>query len=292
MRKEYLSKYLFNENELIRGFFNIAPYESDMHSHDFWEISYVYEGGGVCYMGNQSSPVKCGSVLFAAPNTPHCFISHSHKEGSPLRICSIVFKQNYLELFMQNFQNISELKEHALFNLIEKNAHFSIIVYDDNASNLRHLIWLITHEYNHYTAGSKEIIQAAMLSLFIGITRQYEYQSGNSTDMVTKNLILDELLKYINANYGSRLSLELLASHAHLSREYLCRYFKKQIGINISDYILEVRINKAMEMLRNTTHTITDIGIFCGYPSVSSFQRSFKKYTGITPSEYRGSAYE
>lgn len=291
MERKYQSCDFFNEQETLRGYFTVAQREKDMHSHDFWEISYVYEGCGLCYLENRAIPVKGGFVLFAAPKASHCFLSQSQKEGSPLKICSIIFTENYQNDFIANYHRVNELKGHSLFLKIQKGTPFSLLLNDDNAQNIRHLMWLITHEYNHYTAGSKEIIQSSMLSLYISITRLYEYQLGKSTPMITKNSILDELLKYIRTNYGSKLSLDLLASQAHLSREYLCRYFKKQTGKNISDFILEVRMEKAKEMLRTTTHTITDIGLYCGYPSVSSFQRSFKKSVHMTPSEYRNATY-
>ena len=287
MEREYTNQDFFSEEENLRGYFTVAQREIDMHSHSFWEISYVYEGCGLCYTENGAFPVRGGSLLFVAPGTTHCFVSQPQKEGTPLKLCSIIFTKDYYNGIAPKYEQISELKGHSLLSKLQKRTPFSLIINDDNAQNLRHLMWLITHEYNHYTAGSKEITHYSILSLFIAITRLYEYQLGKSMPMVTKNLILDELLKYIRTNYGSKLSLDLLASHTHLSREYLCRYFKKQTGKNISDYILEVRMEKAKEMLRTTTHTITEIGIYCGYPSVSSFQRSFRKSENMTPSEYR-----
>lgn len=287
MKKEYTNQVFFNESEHLRGYFTVAPQEADIHPHPFWEISYVYEGCGFFYSQNETLPVKEGSVLFTAPKTPHYFLSQPQEEGSPLRLCSIIFTKDYYQFLAPHYEKIAEIKGYSLFTKIQKETPFSILLNDDNAQNIRHLMWLITHEYNHYTTGSIEITHASMLSLFIIVTRQYEYQLGKSLPMVTKNYILDELLKYIGTNYGSKLSLDLLASHTHLSREYLCRYFKKQTGKNISDYILEVRIKKAKEMLRSTTHSITEIGIYCGFPSVSSFQKGFKKSECITPSEYR-----
>ena len=105
--------------------------------------------------------------------------------------------------------------------------------------------------------------------------------------MVSERFDIDELLKYISINYGSKLSLDLLAANMHLSREYLCRYFKKHTGKTIFDYIREVRIAQAKHLLRTSSHPIADIGAFCGYPSVSSFQRAFRAEEGISPGEFR-----
>ena len=73
----------------------------------------------------------------------------------------------------------------------------------------------------------------------------------------------------------------------HLSREYLSRYFKRYTGKNISETLLEVRMYHAKEMLITTTHAVDDIGLYCGYTSSSNFQKAFKKYTGMSPREFR-----
>lgn len=72
-----------------------------------------------------------------------------------------------------------------------------------------------------------------------------------------------------------------------MSREYLSRKFKSYTGTDISDFIAEIRIERAKQLLRSSTHSITDISSYCGYTSLGNFQMFFKKLTGFTPSEYR-----
>lgn len=285
--KHKTNQIYFADDEALRGYFDTAAVSQALHSHPFWELSYAYEGMGSCHTDSGVIPMQTGSLLLCSPDALHCLSSLSEKEHSPLRFCSIIFTSDFFNSLFAELETLTEIKEYSLFQLLKKGIPFSLSIQDDNALNLRHLIWLITHEYNHFTSGSRQIITHSMLCCMICLIRLLETQSGRTTSMITKNAILDDLLKYIRANYGSRLTLAQLAQYTHLSREYLCRYFKKQTGKNISEYILEVRMEKAKDMLRTTTHTVTDIACHCGYPSVSSFQRCFKTCTGMTPGQYR-----
>lgn len=115
----------------------------------------------------------------------------------------------------------------------------------------------------------------------------YEYKNSSLSGVVSKSHEIDELAKYIRANFSYNLSLDFLAQHMHLSREYLSRYFKKHMGKTISEYLLEVRIEKAKQMLRTSSYSISDICEHCGYTSVGNFQKAFKKVTSVSPSAYR-----
>ena len=81
--------------------------------------------------------------------------------------------------------------------------------------------------------------------------------------------------------------MDFLAEQAHMSREYLSRKFKSYTGTNLSDFIAEVRIERARQLLRSSAHSVTDISSYCGYTSLGNFQRFFKKLVGCSPSEYR-----
>ena len=164
---------------------------------------------------------------------------------------------------------------------------FCLHLTDDNAKNVKNLMWLIAHEYNHFTVGSELIIENTILDLLIIITRLYEYRLKKASPTVSRNNEIDRLMKYMRSNFGYKLTLDFLAEQIHLSREYLSRYFKQYTGKTISEFLMEIRISKAKEMLRTSSHSVEDIGAYCGYPSVSNFQKAFKKATGLSPSGYR-----
>lgn len=92
---------------------------------------------------------------------------------------------------------------------------------------------------------------------------------------------------YINKNYSSALSVEMLASQVYLTPDYLSRLFKKSTKKSLSQYIRQVRMEKASELLRTTTLKVIDVGIEVGYPNYSYFCQSFREYYGKSPEKYR-----
>ncbi|GKX28807.1 hypothetical protein SH1V18_12870 [Vallitalea longa] len=94
--------------------------------------------------------------------------------------------------------------------------------------------------------------------------------------------------KYILENLDNDLSLIVLAELVNLNPSYLSRLFKSHTKINLYDYILDMRMLKAKDMLLKSGEKIQDIAIAVGYESAPSFTRAFRKYTGKTPTDYRG----
>ena len=82
-------------------------------------------------------------------------------------------------------------------------------------------------------------------------------------------------------------SLQLIADHFGMSLSNFSYYFKKTMGQNFKEYIDRLRIQKSIELLRNTDETLESISQQTGYSNTSSFIRSFKKNVGTTPGQYR-----
>jgi len=83
------------------------------------------------------------------------------------------------------------------------------------------------------------------------------------------------------------LSLENVASYVGLSKAYVSRLFKSKIGKKYIDYLTDVRMEKAMQLLAYTDMTLKDIIKQIGYCDVRSFQKKFKLLYGLTPAKYR-----
>lgn len=285
MNTKFLDKDFFDENENIRAFFCRAHSEKNMHSHEFWEIGYIYEGIGKHHTNEGSKTIKAGEFILIKPGARHSVTAP--QKGAPTRVCNCLFTQNYFEMLIQEYWNVSGLADYTLHDMLLGSEPFCLHLSDDNAKNVKHLMWLIAHEYNHFTVGSELIIKTAMLDLLVIITRLYEYSIKKAAPTVSRNDEIDRLMKYMRSNFGYKLTLGFLAEQVHLSREYLARYFKQYTGKTVLEFLTEIRISKAKEMLRTSSHSVEDIGAYCGYPSVSNFQKAFKKATGLSPSGYR-----
>jgi len=95
------------------------------------------------------------------------------------------------------------------------------------------------------------------------------------------------VLSYIHENYQQELSLNDLSRVIFLSPDYFSRVFKEQVGYTFSEYILNLRVKKAQELLAYTDLPVGEIGRNVGYPDPNYFSRVFGRSTGLSPSRYR-----
>ena len=99
--------------------------------------------------------------------------------------------------------------------------------------------------------------------------------------------IIIKLLDHIEQNYQKDLNLKEISDILNINSIYLGQLFQKEIGILFSDYINNFRINKAKDLLSNTSLKASEIGELVGYSNKNYFYRKFKSIVGITPSEWR-----
>ncbi len=96
-----------------------------------------------------------------------------------------------------------------------------------------------------------------------------------------------ESISYIHDHYTEDIHIEFLAELEHYNASYYTEWFKKQMGMTPKEYIQQLRIKKAKELIVDTDYSMIQIGLMVGYQHPSSFSRAFKDLTGLSPNEYR-----
>lgn len=102
-----------------------------------------------------------------------------------------------------------------------------------------------------------------------------------------ENNPMHDIVQYIEQNYASALSLQEIAGKFYVSREYISRRFKQEYGINFSDFICTVRIDKAKLLMQNPLIKLSQISEMVGFHDVKYFSKVFKKQVGVSPKDYR-----
>jgi two-component system response regulator YesN len=102
----------------------------------------------------------------------------------------------------------------------------------------------------------------------------------------TSKKLVHEISEYINNNYQNNITLDDLAKTTNFNKYYICKKFKKETGTNIMNYIMEMRINKAKELLLKGDDRIYKVAQSVGFNDTSYFSLIFKKITGKTPKEF------
>ncbi len=112
------------------------------------------------------------------------------------------------------------------------------------------------------------------------------YANIHQTNMEDPTIFL--IKEYIGKNYSNiHLSLKDISSYVHLSVSYMCTFFKTQTGTTLNQYITDYRMETAKQLLEDARNPIADISTLVGYSNSNYFGKSFKKYTGFSPSQFR-----
>ena len=140
----------------------------------------------------------------------------------------------------------------------------------------------------------KKVINAEELDEVIDIIRDFVknlIEENTSSRSDNSELLIKKAVQYINDNYNQKISLEDIAGYVGISKYYFSVLFKKEKDITFSSYLNTVRIEKAKQLLKNPQATINDVVDEVGFNDAQYFSKTFKKYVGLTVTEYR-SKYE
>lgn len=94
-------------------------------------------------------------------------------------------------------------------------------------------------------------------------------------------------LHYLRMNYNQKITLNDLANETHISKFHLSRLFRRALGVSPIEYLMSIRVNKAKELLRQTTYTVSQISEKIGLENTSYFIKLFRRHEKMSPGEYR-----
>lgn len=114
----------------------------------------------------------------------------------------------------------------------------------------------------------------------------YYFEFMEKSKGVHMGVEVKHAIKFVRENYSASIKLSDIADTIGLNESYLSRLFKKQVGVNFSDYVNQTRLSKAKELLNENQLPIYEIARQVGYNSESYFSRIFKQYEGLSPKQY------
>lgn len=108
-----------------------------------------------------------------------------------------------------------------------------------------------------------------------------------SIEQESRNPYVNEILHYIQEHFTEQITLEQIAEKIHLTVPYCCNLVKQELGTTIYKIILKERLLLAQDYLLQGEKSLQEISYLCGFNDYSHFSKSFKKFTGVLPSQYR-----
>ena len=145
----------------------------------------------------------------------------------------------------------------------------------------------IYEENTKNTKCSEILVQANILQIYGLLLRFFESGEEGIKKEKTKMLSFQKALEYISENYSENLTLTDLAKKLNYSPGYVSTMFLACTGVNFKYYLDNIRINKALDLLKTSEMTIAEIAILCGYENIRTFNNTFKRIIGLAPTEVK-----
>ncbi len=253
--------------------------EPVMHSHEFFEMFYVYSGVCECYYEDSVYTLRPGSLCLL--NT--CCRHRVRNIGDESLIYNIMLRRSVLLAEL-----LPVLGENDLFfsffldSLHSPAAGPNIILFSlESGEAAERWIFNLIREYRLRLPNSQSMMKLMYASLLVELSRKY--QSGPPA---ARGPDFAGIASYISEHWNA-VTLKGLSAEFHLSQSSLSRLFRRRVGADFSDYIRRFRMERAARLLLRTALPIEEIAAICGYSQRSSFEKEFKKYAASTPSAYR-----
>jgi AraC-like DNA-binding protein/mannose-6-phosphate isomerase-like protein (cupin superfamily) len=269
-RREYVT---YMEDSSVRVWHADTPWHYEMHDHSAVEMVLVLEGTVTYTVRDSVYEVRKGEVLIVPPDTLH---ELSMGENSA----------RYLYLFepepILSMRDINAMSEHfhRVFHLRDgSDAHMRI----------RELLLKIQNVYEKHEQMWNAMCYSYFLRIYTVLGQRYlsGVRPRSKMERSVDSEVVNAAMTYINSHYKEDLSLEDVSGFAGFSRYYFSRSFKKQTGSSFKDYLIQKRLQVAMDLLIQTKMQMREVAQESGFGSVATFNRVFRERKGCTPTQYR-----
>lgn len=226
---------------------------------------YCVKGNGEFIIKNKKFILSQGEVALLYPDEPHSYRGLS--DDWTLHIFAVSGS------LCANLLKVLHMQESNVYHLTDKEIFLTHI------QTLSHIYEC--HTMNKNLAFSKETYNF-ILDLSTCITQI------DTRVAILENELIRRMTLYLEENYAAPFSLSMLSEYMHLSKEYLCTFFKKEMNQTILQYLLGIRINHArIFLIQYPEKKNYEIGQMCGFESPSYFIKVFHRTMGCTPEEYK-----
>jgi len=225
---------------------------------DFIDITYITKGSAVYTVNDQKVTVEEGDLLCIPLGSKRSAMSYD-----PMNF----------ECFAANFYLHTHLGEQAILPLPIKS---NVGINPEIISQYRKLneSWLSRHI--GYMMRTR--------AMFMLILQRYMSMLVYDVDAYNFDIRIKHAIRYITDNYANQITIASVANSVSLNQVYFGALFKKETRSTFRDYLNQVRLNQAEDMLRTGKWNVTEVAQNCGFTDVFYFSRLFKKYKGIPPS--------
>ena len=283
MKAHYQHLGLEGEHTLLQAFWVKAPaFGFHWHYHPEYEITCVKHGRGTRLVGDNVNAFGAGDFVLMGSNLPHTWISDDDFNQSPDQM-EVAVLQFHPGLFAPTVLKLPEMEPiHRLLNKAGKGIQFNPQQSSEAASILYRLI---------DSTGFERFSLFLSLLNYLGESTTSVQLASNAYSPRLNNTMEARILRvcrYVHENFMNPIKLETIAQLANMNPTSFCRFFRKSTGQSFFEYINDLRVGKACNLLLDKQNlSISEVAYKSGFNSQTLFNRIFRRKKDMTPRSFR-----
>lgn len=254
-----------------------AEFDYSIHYHSDYEINLVLDTYGKRIIGDSEELFSSLDLVFIGPNIPHAW---KGVKTNGNHVITIQFSESILDFPILKKRQFKQIKE--LLHDSKRGVSFP----EETKLEIKKRILELTK-----TQGFNTILEFLSILHILSISeKQLLMDSAYDTESIarkSKSRRIEKVCNFIDNNYQKEIRLTDVSKMVNMSDSAFSHFFKKKTNSTFIDYLINIRIAKACQLLSKTTHTIGEVCFTCGFNNLSNFIRIFKKRKKCTPGEYR-----
>lgn len=293
---KYMSKTLYYKHKIenllvINKIVTIHYFEFDKkfkshgEAHDFWEMVYTDKEEIICTTDNATILLQQGEALFHKPNEFHT-LSTNNKTAPNVFIISFECKSEAMSFFNNKRLKIkNELKKYIYLIIKEAKSTFKLPAFNPDLKKLE-----LSDKPN---LGGQQLIRINLEMLLIMLMRS-ELEKKNTNELfLPKEEFSDHLsnsiINLLENHIYENININEICKDLNYSKSFICTEFKKATGHTIINYFLNLKIDAAKKMIRETDNNFSQISNMLMFDCPNYFCKTFRRFTNMTPKQYKNS---
>lgn len=263
--------------------FVLKAFPTNWHYHPEFELILISQGYGKRFVGNCVTDFKDGEIVLIGENVPHFHMSDIAFNENNDMFCFSEVIQFRREVFPESMESMMEFdKISRLFERSKKG-----VLFKDEG-----VVREVRRAFASFESlkGLDALVELYRILHVLGKS-SYDYLSSAEYDhqylQYKDNTPVQRTYQFVMNNFKEQITLQEIADYAGQNRTALCRNFKQNTGKTIFNFLLDVRVEFAYKLLKNSDFNITQIAFESGFCNISHFNNKFKEISGLTPTEYR-----
>jgi len=250
-----------------------------LHEHDFHELVIVASGSGWHVLNGEPHLLSCGEVLYLAPEDRHSF-----EQVHDLCLTNVIYRPNGALLHSERLRPLQPSREEA-----GERRYWQVS--EETLGRLEPLLSALARECRQQDRASQLMAESLLVQLLVTLWRERLGEDGRSSEQGCSALRrLVHVLAYLRHNCTRSIDLDEVAERFGYSPRNFRRIFRDATATTPHDYLVKLRLCRAMRALRASDASVTAVALESGFNDGNYFSSAFRKQTGMSPSRYRREA--